>query len=261
MRLLYDRNGQLALRSGPGYQGHDGQFLCILAQSRVKSDYPLVVDGRRMTVADLVLYEQGNCRSGAELTFKLIGLSYYLDSDARWQNLHGESWSIERMIREELAQPIVGAACGGTHRLTGFAYAVCKREVSGKPMTGQWKRARNYLDDFHQYTFKLQNPDGSFSTQWFARRSTSGDLNRRLNTTGHILEWLVYSMTEDQLAEERTVRAVEYLTDLLWRYRHYDWEIGAKGHALHALALYDERLFGGRPGERAEQLAEHHDPG
>jgi hypothetical protein len=59
------------------------------------------------------------------------------------------------------------------------------------------------------------------------------------------------------LAEERTVRAVEFLTDLLWRYRNYDWDIGAKGHALHALALYDERLFGGRLGERAEQLAEH----
>jgi hypothetical protein len=259
MQMLYEHQGSVALRMGPGYQGHDGQFLCILAQSRVKSEYPLVVNGRRLTVADLVLQEQAECRAGTELTFKLIGLAYYLDPDAQWQNRYGEAWSIERMIREELAQPIVGAACGGTHRLTGFAYAVCKREVSGKPMTGQWQRAQNYLDDFHQYAFQLQNPDGSFSTEWFVRRSTAGDLNRRLNTTGHILEWLVYSLTEAQLAEQRTVRAVEYLTEQLWRYRDYDWDIGAKGHAIHALALYDERLFAGRPGTRAEQLAEYHD--
>jgi hypothetical protein len=40
----------------------------------------------------------------------------------------------------------------------------------------------------------------------------------------------------------------------MWRYRGHEWEIGPKGHAIHALALYDERLFGGQPGQRSEQL-------
>jgi hypothetical protein len=259
MQMLYGQDDRLGVRLGPGYQGHAGQLLCILAQSRVKLDYPLVINGRQMQVADLVRHEQDTCRSGTELTFKLIGLSYYLDPDATWRNLAGEQWSIERMIAEELAQPIVGAACGGTHRLTGFSYAVCKRESSGKPMTGQWKRAQVFLDEFHEHAFKLQNPDGSFSTQWFARRSTQGNLNRRLNTTGHILEWLVYSLSEQQLTEPRVVQAVEYLTNLLWQFRGYDWEIGPKGHAIHAIALYDERLFGGKLGEREAQLARARD--
>jgi hypothetical protein len=253
MQMLYGQNGQLGVRMGAG------QLLCILAQSRVKIDYPLVINGRQMTVADLVRHEQDTCRAHTELTFKLIGLSYYLDPDATWKNLAGEQWDIQRILREELAQPIAGAACGGTHRLTGFSYAVCKRETSGKPMTGQWKRAQKFLDEFHEHAFKVQNADGSFSTQWFVQRSDYGNLNRKLNTTGHILEWLVYSLSEPQLTDARTVRAVEYLTNLLWQYRGYDWEIGPKGHAIHALSLYDERLFGGKLGERDVQLAQARD--
>jgi hypothetical protein len=33
-------------------------------------------------------------------------------------------------------------------------------------------------------------------------------------------------------------------------------EFGPKGHALRALALYDERVFHGSPGQRKEYLAD-----
>jgi hypothetical protein len=111
------------------------------------------------------------------------------------------------------------------------------------------------LDKYHGHTFKLQNADGSFSTEWFAGRGDQPDLDRRLNTTGHTLEWMVYSLPKDRLTDERLIRAVEYTTDLMWRYRGHEWEIGPKGHAIRALALYDERVLGGQPGRRAEQLA------
>ncbi len=254
MQLLYRNQDYVGVQMGPGYQGHNGQFLAILAQSRVKIDYPLVVGGQRLSVANLVKSEQLTCRSGTELTFKLIGLAHYLEPDAKWRDQHGETWDIPRLIREELAQPIVGAACGGTHRLMGFSYAVRKCERSGQGLTGQWLRAKEYLDDYHAYTFRLQNADGSFSTNWFEGRSHQDDIDRKLNTTGHTLEWLVYSLPKERLADERLVNAVEFLTDLMWRYRGHEWEIGPKGHAIHALALYDERLFGGRPGQRSEQL-------
>lgn len=254
MRLLYRDLDYVGVRMGPGYQGHSGQLLSILAQSRVKIDYPLVVGGQRLSVADLVQAEQLTCRSGTELTFKLIGLAHYLEVDATWQDRSGETWDLPRLIREELVQPIVGAACGGTHRLMGFSYAVRKCEKSGHALTGQWLRAKEYLDDYHAYTFRLQNSDGSFSTDWFAGRSNQDDIDRKLNTTGHTLEWLVYSLPKERLADGRVVQAVEFLTGLMWRYRGHEWEIGPKGHAIHALALYDERLFGGRPGQRSEQL-------
>lgn len=256
MQLLVSPTaGSVSARTGPGYQGHEGQLLAILAQSRVKSDYPLVVQGQRLSVADLVRTEQLSCRAGTELTFKLIGLAHYLPSDATWRNDLGEAWNISRLVREELAQPVVGAACGGTHRLMGLSYAVRNRQKSGQEVDGQWERARDYLEQYYAHTFKLQNADGSFSTNWFARRGDAADWDRRLDTTGHTLEWLAYALPAERLGDGRVVRAVEYLVDLLWRYRGREWEIGPRSHAIHALSLYDERVFGGQLGQRAAELA------
>jgi hypothetical protein len=207
-------------------------------------------------VADLIEYEKRTCKPGIELTFKLIALSHYLKSDETWESSDGQEWDIPRLIKEELKQPINGAACGGTHRMMGFSYAARKREQRGEPIEGQWKRAQKFVDDYHEYTFKLQNPDGSFSTEWFVRRADYGDLGRRVQTTGHIAEWLAYSLSKPQLVESRMTRSMDYLTTVLAENPTEKWSIGPLGHALHALAIYDERVFGGQPGHRAEQLAE-----
>ena len=252
---MYTRGSQLQTRQGPGVQGHEGQFLAMLAQSKVMIDYPIRIDGRDFTVADLVKHEQVTCREKTELTFKLIGLSHYLDTDATWRNLQGQSWSLPKLIQEELAQPINGAACGGTHRLMGYSYAVKKRERTGGPMDGQWLRAMKYLESYHDYTFRLQNGDGSFSTNWFRGPGAMGTVERRIETTGHTLEWLVYSLSDEQLQDPRVVKGVDFLATLMWDHPDYDWKIGPRGHALHALAMYDERVFGGRPGSRRVDLA------
>lgn len=245
-RLLYPSGQeQFGLHHGPGVQGHSGQFLAILAQSRVMRDYPIQIGDARFTVDDLVQHEKRTCRSGTELTFKLIGLAHYLDFDAQWQSDAGGTWNIPKLIREEIAQPIRGAACGGTHRLMGLSYVVQKRAKRGEPMIGQYRRAATYVRDYHKYTFKLQNPDGSFSTEWFRGRGNRPDPARKLQTTGHILEWLVFSLPEQELQDPRTVRCVRFLSHLLDRNRNRRWRIGPLGHALRALMLYDQRAFGG----------------
>src|SRR5262249_58545401 len=130
--------------------------------------------------------EKLGCQANTELTFKLIALSHYLDSDATWRSHTGQEWSISRLIQEEIKQPIRGAACGGTHRLMGLSYAVRKRQQKGGEIDGQYLRAQKYVSDYHQYTLSLQNPDGSFSTEWFTGRGNRQDLARRCQTTGHI---------------------------------------------------------------------------
>ena len=254
-QLFYLTNGKLQTRIGPGVQGHPGQFLAMLAQSRVKTDFPIVVEGKNFTVADLIQHEKDTCRPATELTFKLIAFTHYLKSDEKWKSNDGQAWDIPRVIKEELAQPIVGAACGGTHRMTGFSYAFRKREARGEEFTGQWLRAKKFVEDYHDYAFRLQNPDASFSTDWFAGRADSGPPTRRLETTGHITEWLTYSLTKEELVEARMTKSVRYLADLLMDNRTEKWGIGPLGHGLHALALYDERVFGGTPGTRATELA------
>lgn len=242
-RILQMHNGLPLGNKGYGVQGHHGQLLAILAQSRLRKDYPLRVGGRQFTVADLIENEKRTCRTGMELTFKLIGLSYYISTAESWRAEDGQRWSIARLLQEEIDAPIHSAACGGTHRLMGYAYAVWKRRKEGLPLNGQFYRAEKYLADYHRWAFRLQNPDGSFSSQWLRTRAHSADPQRRLRTTGHILEWLAFSLPQEELTRPEIVRAVEHLVRLLERDPDYAWEIGPLGHALHALAIYRQRVW------------------
>lgn len=253
-RLFKLSNNEMSVNVGPGVQGHTGQFLSMLAQSRVPEDFEIRIQGKVFTVADLIAYEQATCRPRTELTFKLIGLSHYLPSDAEWTSNDGQKWNIPRLIQEELAQPVVGAACGGTHRLMGLTYAVKNRIDEGKPIDGQFQRAHLFLEDFQKYTLGLQNPDGSFSTKWFERREARTDSQRRVQTTGHILEWLICTLPEDQLTSPEVVKAVAYLSNLMYRERGTDWNIGPKGHAIHALNLYDQKVFGAKIGQGGPKM-------
>ncbi|MEX2112186.1 MAG: hypothetical protein WD845_03325 [Pirellulales bacterium] len=242
-RMLFVNGDKIEARRGVGVQGHHGQFLAILAQSHVKGDYPMHVSGKSFTLQDLIHHEKENCYAGEELTFKLISLMHYLDSDDTWKSKDGQDWSIQRLVREELSQPIRGAACGGTHRLMGFSYAVNKRLQRGKPIVGEFSRAQTFINDYHRYTLSLQNPDGSFSTEWFVRKGSSPDIDRRLKTSGHILEWISFSLPQSELTDPRMAKAVDYVATLLETNSKHTWEIGPLGHGLHALAIYDSRLF------------------
>lgn len=245
--LTQDANG-LQAKNGVGLQGHQGQFLAILGMCDVPSDYPLYASSKKYSVADLVESEKRACKEAEELTFTLIGLAHYLDTDSSWMADDGTRWDFERVIEEELKQPIVGSACGGTHRLMGYAHALRKRRAEGKPITGQWKRAEIYTQDFIDYAYSLQNRDGSMSTEWFEGRGDKNDVDRKIQTTGHIVEWLLTVTPDDQLQNRRLVAAVNFLLRSIGSDLQHDWSIGPKGHALRSLAMYHQRVFrGGTP--------------
>ena len=241
--LFYLAGDRLRGREGPGFQGHPAQFLAMLAQTGIDASYPIRVNGRDFTVADLVKEEQSTCRQDTELTFKLIGLSHYTPTDTRWKNEQGESWDFSRVVQIELASPINGAACGGTHRLMGLTFSLAQRRKEGKPIEGQWWRADRYISDYQRYIMTLQNSDGSFSSEWFKRRADRGDLDRRVQTTGHMLEWLVFSLPDEGLYQPHVVQAVHFLATTLTQHRFHEWEVGPKGHAARALRLYHTRVF------------------
>lgn len=240
---------------GPGVQGHEGQFLAILAQSKVAPNYPIKVGDRSYTINDLVRYEMATCREKSELTFKLLGLSYYLEPNQRWRDNQGGNWSLEKLVAEELEQPIVGAACGGTHRLMGLTFSLLQRKQAGLPIDGHWERSEQFLNEFVAYAFSLQNPDGSFSTDWFEARANDPNVERKIQTTGHILEWLVYTLPDDQLQSPPVQKAIRFLLGTLGAEPGRDWPIGPRGHSLRALALYNQRVFGAQPGKLKQYIA------
>ncbi len=230
---------------GVGLQGHEGQFLGMLAQWKVLPQSPMRIDGKDCTVADFIEEEKATCQSGTELTFKLIALAHYLPSDATWKSRNGEDWSIPKLIRAEIEAPIHGAACGGTHRLFGIANAVKERTKRGEPIDGQWARAAKYTADYQRYTLaNLVNPDGSFSTEWFnTPADRPNDIDRKLQTTGHILEWLVWSLPDDQLHDPQVEKTVNFLSGILVDNPDRSWSIGPMGHGLHALMIYHQRMY------------------
>lgn len=244
-RLLHAPGGKLRTNIGPGFQGHEGQFLAMLAQANVPSDFPMTVDNHSFLVEDLIRFEMLTCESGSELTFKLLSLSHYLDSDAVWKNRSGEQWNFPRLLREELDSRIdETTSCGGTHRLMAVSRAIANRKEQGKPIEGEWVAASDYLNKFRKFAFTFQNNNGSFSTKWFRSRENDPDINRRLYTTGHVLEWLVYYSSDTELTDPRITRAVDYVTNLLLTAPNYQLDVGPRGHALHALRLYEARMYG-----------------
>ena len=242
--LMYvNDDGELRVRVGPALQGHRGQLLAMLAQSKVRYDYPMRVEGHDLTVSDLIEMEKRTCYPRSELTFKLIGLTHYLPSDSQWVNDQGMEWDLRKLVSEELRQPIRGAACGGTHRLSGLTLAYKKREQRGEPVDGDYLRAKRFVAKYQQYAYRMQNPDGSFSTEWFRGPGNEESIDRKLKTTGHLLEWLLYTATEKELKYSRTTRAANYLANIMYNNRNKNWEAGPLGHAIHALLLYDRLRF------------------
>jgi len=229
---------------GVGVQGHSGQFLGMLAQSRVRPESPFELQGQHFTVRDLIEQEKLSCEANTELTFELIAMSYYLKSDDVWTARSGEQWSISRLVQEEIKQPIQGAACGGTHRLFGLSSAYKMRIAEGKPVDGEFLRAQKYIHAYQSYALgSIRNRDGSFSTDWFRRPADSGDLDRKIQTSGHILEWLVFSLDDSQLRDPRVVQSVDFIATQIVTHPDRAWSIGPLGHALHALAIYESRVF------------------
>jgi hypothetical protein len=246
--MTFDSKG-LAVSVGIGFQGHEGQLLAILAQVKTPLDHTLQVQDQTLTMRELVEFEKLSCRPNTELTFKLIGLLNYLDSDEEWTDSSGGKWNLSRLIFEELKQPINGAACGGIHRLMGLSYAVETRKARNEPLDGQWKRAESFVQSYIEKVFRLQNSDGGFSTEFFEGKSNSQDRIRQIYSTGHALEWLAIALSDEQLERAEVGRMIDFLVDQLEKDFRPQSElngndVGPKGHALRALRLYELRVFG-----------------
>ena len=244
--MLAAAGDRLTALRGIGVQGHSAQYLAVLAQSRVAMNSPITIQSKAFTVADLVAEEKLACKSGTELTFALIALAHYLPTDSEWTARDGKPWSLEKLVAEEIEQPIRGAPCGGTHRLFGLAYGCQRRLRATGQLDGVYLRADKFVRDYQQFALtKLQNRDGSFSTEWFKYPADrDDDIDRKIQTTGHILEWLVGSLDQEDLFQPRVTAAVEFLNASLAREPSREWKIGPLGHALHALTIYQERAWG-----------------
>ncbi|MGO8689761.1 MAG: hypothetical protein ACLQLG_09005 [Thermoguttaceae bacterium] len=261
--LLALDDGRIAARVGYGLQDDPAQFLAMLALAHVPTDYPLRAGKTVRTVADLVESEKRACRSGADMSLKLVGLSHYAGQET-WKNSLDEDWSIKRMVASELARPPV-AGPGGITRLLGLSCALNLCARSETPLDGAFGRAKAFVDDYRQYVLRSQNSDGSWSFRPVAGQAPERDYAWQFLATGEVAEWLALSVPATALEDPTLVRSIEYLDSMLnsERYRGSTQglssrDLAAMAHAMHALAVYDARVFqpaDPEPGKEAKPVA------
>lgn len=229
-------------------QGHADQWFAVLAQCGLSPEQTIRVADKTYTMNDFLAQVQHELPRNLERewSWTLIGLTSYLDTDATWAAEDGRQWSIRGLVQSEAEQEITSSACGGSHRLIGLAMALNHHLDQGGELDGPWKQADEVIRQSIATARELQNPDGSFSTNYFARAGRSPDLADAIGTTGHTLEFLVISTTDQQLREPWIRRAALRLCDVFRKTKDMPLECGALYHAAHALVLYRHRMFGPR---------------
>lgn len=229
-------------------QGHEDQWLAIIAQCNLPSDHPILLGDEQYTIGDLLTQSMYDVYDGKECSWTLIGFTHYLPLDARWTARDGSEWTIERIMAMEADQDLVSSACGGSHRLIGMTMALdrYRRKHPGGELSGGWLAARERIDDAIETARRYQQPSGAFSVKYFERPGNSPDLAKHLGSTGHTLEFLSLALDENQLREPWVARSVVRLCEFFDQTKDLELECGALYHAAHGLVLYRNRRFGAR---------------
>ena len=244
-QMLLVNRGQIEARRGVGVQGHFGQFLAILAQSHVKPDYPMLVSGKNFTLQDLIEHEKANLhrRRRADLQAHradaLPRFRRHLEDAATARTGRSSGWS-----REELKQPIRGAACGGTHRLMGFSY--CGQQAA--PARQADRRRVSPGPDLHPGLSPLHVQPAEPRRQLQHRvvrpqRQQPGRRPPAEDQRPHPGVDQLLAVRRRSSRDPRMIKAVDYVATILEKNDRHTWEIGPLGHGLHALAIYDDRVF------------------
>jgi hypothetical protein len=248
--MLGERRGLRSIME-PGSkegQGHPDQWFGYLSGCGLPPDQPFVVGNETFTLADLAAQVEYDVPRALarEYSWTLMGLSAYRPSDYKWTASDGKKWSIEKLLDIECDHDLSNSACGGSHRLVGITLTLNRHHDQGGRLEGAWKKADDKVQAMLAKARQYQNPDGSFSVNYFSRPGRSADLAQSLGTTGHTLEFVVLASSDEQLREPWVRRAVVYLCDVFKRTRNVDLECGGLYHSASGLLLYRERMFGPR---------------
>jgi hypothetical protein len=224
------------------FEGHPSQFLALLTHSNLPVTHQFLVQGKVVTLSDMLNNTMKEVNTKEEVTWVLWALQQYLSPDATWYNHENEFWSIERLVQIESGAPVVGAPCGGNHRLFALTRARDKYLKLGNPLRGVWLQADQKIKQHIEIARSLQNSDGSFSSAFYKGPMHTNDVNERFNTTGHTMEFLSIALPEQRLHEQWVRNAVWTLSRELVIHRDTQIDCGPLFHSLDALILYRDRI-------------------
>lgn len=238
-------------------QGHTDQWLGYLSDCRLPLDEPIVVEGEKHAIADYIDQAKLDVINNPirEYSWTLMALICYYPTDYTWKAKDGSEWNIAKLVEIELEHSLDSSACGGTHRMTALAMAYNQRKAEGKPFDGVWKQLEKRINDCIAKAKEFQNPDGSLSTNYFARPGRSADLAVCMGSAGHVMEYLATSLEKEDLKQPWVKRAVLDVCKTFRKTKPVDVECGALFHAAHGLVLYREKVYGPRTFAKESPMA------
>jgi hypothetical protein len=247
LRFIPTRHG-LDVQMGPFSvgQGHQDQFVAEMTEWGLPADTPFVVNGKDYTFRDFVRHSQmyASVTGKQELSWALVVVGQHQGTDLEWSNDKGEALRYRDLVRYELDADVENAPCGGTHRLYGLTWAYHLHKQRGLDTSGIWQEIRAKEAKYIAVARRYQNSDGSFSTEFFRGRGNSSDKQLRINTTGHILEWLALALPDEELRADWVQNAASALALMILDLQAEPIEGGSLYHAVHGLILYRARVYG-----------------
>lgn len=179
---------------------------------------------------------------GNELGWTLLATAHLADLRDPWITLRGEKLTAADLLGAAISHDIPRGSCAGTHELIGIAALLAAYEADGVELKGEWKRAREYLDRAIETARENQLETGAFGPQWFENNIEPKNPIDAIYYTGHVLDWLVTALPEEELSEKWVRKSVSFLAgemdlymDQLMDYPEYAF------HAAHALKTYLHR--------------------
>ena len=231
--------------SGVG-QGHQDQFVAEMTQWDMPLDQPILINGKKHRFEEFVRHSKmrTSVTRSQELGWAIVIISRHYGTNHRWTNMFGEELSLEDAIRYELKLPIPPAACGGTHRLFGLTWAYHLHLQAGGKTEGVWREVAEKLTEQIDNAKKFQNKDGSFSSEYVSGPGFTNNIDRRINTTGHVLEWLALALTDQELRQRWVEDAAAALTTMILNNKQEAIDGGSLYHAMHGLYIHRQRVYG-----------------
>lgn len=225
------------------FEGHANQTIAILSMCGVDLDMEFGTAQGTVTMRQMIEHAKMTIDTEKdEPTWTLWALSRYLPPDARWRNAKGEVWSIERLVQEQTARPLKGAACGGTHGLFALAHARNVYLRQGQQLRGVWLQAEFKIRKYINTARMQQNSNGMLSSNYFRGRQYNPDLNKRMASAGHLLEFLMIALPQEELREQWVRRAIQATAQDLLQNRKAFVKCSPLYHSVNALNIYLDRV-------------------
>jgi hypothetical protein len=229
-------------------QGHCDQWMGYMSDCQLPIDETIIVEGEKQTIQDWIDQIKLDVVENPtdEYSWTLMCLTAYYPTDYAWKAKDGSDWNIEKLVEIELGHDLDQSACGGAHRMCGLTMAFNRHVAAGKPITGQWAKLAERIEECQTKARQFQNEDGSLSSNYFARPGKAADLALMVGSAGHVMEFLTISMDKEELQQEWVKRAVLDVCKTFRKTKAVDVECGALFHAAHGLVLYREKVYGPR---------------